>query len=587
MSGHKRSSLGGNQPISRHPLFPVIVALWFGALFGVGSIAIRPALIEHAVVALGIDRVIPMAAPPLGATTRILIALAMTGLGIAVGALLARRLVHAAPPTHVSRRRTTAAPRGEQAPVKDQRPAGRRRALRAEASDDHAESTPAQASDARILNVAEFDLDGFEHADAQAGAVMHEDIEGEAGPTSPSLDMASQPEAEDAPEPLNNNLFETYSRDITAPRTAETPEPGFDFLPRLEQEAANAPARKASEKAAGIIEPVEETQTPPSALTATAPAANSAEASRNATAKAEGPAASSGGKAAERIASAHLDDLSPVELLERLALAMAQRREQVRLAAVPAPAPAPAPEPARVEEALESEPAKPGQPLPFTGPHLAAETIAPAEAVEPDQTAGLDAAPVSEIEPAQAPEPASTLARIPVALRPVTLTDPENEDDFLPAYIPPRHIGASAANGGIEPQPEIQAETTAGPLPVNDFDSGEEADGEEHQVLEEGYSSLLDLSRSAAGREKPAQQFARIEEPEEDAAVQPVVIFPGEDARDMAPDAHPAAMPSSGDAPPPAQDGRLFDAPGKTDPQETERALRAALATLQRMSGVA
>ena len=61
---HTRSRSGANQPISQHPLFPAIVALWFGALFGLGSLAIRPALVEHFVIATGIDTIIPMATPP-------------------------------------------------------------------------------------------------------------------------------------------------------------------------------------------------------------------------------------------------------------------------------------------------------------------------------------------------------------------------------------------------------------------------------------------------------------------------------------------------------------------------------------------
>ncbi|MFT4057758.1 MAG: hypothetical protein QM681_24880, partial [Novosphingobium sp.] len=81
----------GGQPITRHPLFPAIVALWFGALAGLGSVIVSSSTIEGLVLALGIDKVIPMAAPPLGTTMRILLALGMTGLGAAIGGLIARR----------------------------------------------------------------------------------------------------------------------------------------------------------------------------------------------------------------------------------------------------------------------------------------------------------------------------------------------------------------------------------------------------------------------------------------------------------------------------------------------------------------
>src|SRR5215210_2327873 len=85
-------------PVTRHPLFPGIVALWFGALFGLGSLAIRPGLIESAVLAIGLDTIVPAAAPPLGITARILIALTLAALGGLLGATVARRIAQPRPP---------------------------------------------------------------------------------------------------------------------------------------------------------------------------------------------------------------------------------------------------------------------------------------------------------------------------------------------------------------------------------------------------------------------------------------------------------------------------------------------------------
>jgi len=76
-----RKTAGGKQPISSHPLFPIIVALWSGALLGLISVAIRPSVIEHIVLALGIDRVVPMTAPPLGTTMRVVMTLSATLFG--------------------------------------------------------------------------------------------------------------------------------------------------------------------------------------------------------------------------------------------------------------------------------------------------------------------------------------------------------------------------------------------------------------------------------------------------------------------------------------------------------------------------
>jgi hypothetical protein len=85
-----RSKQKNKAPISSHPLFPAVIALWFGALFGLGSLAIRPALLEKLVLAVQLDTVIESAAPPLGMTTRILLAVFMAVIGAILGGLLAR-----------------------------------------------------------------------------------------------------------------------------------------------------------------------------------------------------------------------------------------------------------------------------------------------------------------------------------------------------------------------------------------------------------------------------------------------------------------------------------------------------------------
>lgn len=72
------------KPLTAHPLFPAIIALWFAALFGLGSLAVGSDLIDHAVVALRLDSLMSALAPPLGMFARLMLA---TGLAIAGGAI--------------------------------------------------------------------------------------------------------------------------------------------------------------------------------------------------------------------------------------------------------------------------------------------------------------------------------------------------------------------------------------------------------------------------------------------------------------------------------------------------------------------
>ena len=80
------------RPLTSHRWFPAALALWFAALFGLTSLAVPPALLERAVLALGLDRVIAAAAPPLGETARLLVALGLSSVGEIVGLLIGRAL---------------------------------------------------------------------------------------------------------------------------------------------------------------------------------------------------------------------------------------------------------------------------------------------------------------------------------------------------------------------------------------------------------------------------------------------------------------------------------------------------------------
>jgi len=707
----------GAEPISRHPLFPAIVALWCGALFGLGSIMVSPQAIEGLVLATGIHKVIPMAAPPLGTTTRILLALAMTGLGAAIGAVIARRI--ARPEVAHERSRPAqqltsddsetaeapledAAETAETAPVETQpaevvragRIPGRRRALALNTEDDvstYEDRAPIPGRetpilDAQILNVAEFDIDGFDHSASgdpafrptprapsleavddgadlpawlDAEAAWHEPEQDNRVNFAPSIPADAQVfqqvfqaqlnrEADDIEgavkttdvelpsdhpfAPVTNRLFEAYSREVSSvPAEPAFAEPGFKLLPRLhsgawsKEEAPQAVSFSAQIEADEVEtdEPenvskigtwaenafdaptiVSDIEDAPAAaeddIAAPQPFAEDAfqpdETSEDAI-PAQEALVSSEQQASSRIAEANLDDLSHVELLERLALAMAGRREQARRAAEVADFPI----------AVEFTPLREVPPADtasaeFTPPSF--ERLAPEPfsnvasftppAIESDAAFGetIDA-PFAPVQDAPAAEDFGAgfdpHQSIPAALRPVTFEDYAEDygsDEALPGYIPPRHIGLTSLDTPFEQHGEHDVEASFAPasFPVSPFTAEEEGESDEEVVLQQGYSSLLNLSRHAAA---PQRRFAEVEgfedETDERGTVHDLL---GQEAREAVPFSRPTLAPSP--MTDTAASERLFDSPDARPEQEaTEKALRDALATLQRMSGAA
>jgi len=510
-----RKTAGGKQPISSHPLFPIIVALWSGALLGLISVAIRPSVIEHVVLALGIDRVVPMTAPPLGTTMRVVMTLSATLFGAALGGLLARRLAGARPAP--SRSRMRAEP-DEQSPVTsfgvlapedalDSTPtpevaAPRRRRLPSFARDaqDTDREPVTESEEPQILDMAELALE--------------DDFDAEPS-FSPLADASLAPGSE---SPAPSRLFDSYASAVrgneagdvkpSAPESVDViAAPGFQLLPVEDEEEEDRPDENASP------------------LTAT---------------KAEEFSLS----AAERIASAPLDELSPVELLERLAQTIARRRATAAAAAA-----------AEAEIAAKRAPEVTAEPKTRgTDQGAIAEPIA--EPIpEPVQTFAPFAAP----SPFSASSPAPAAQPMPAALRPLSFIDDADEDEQeLPGYLPPRHISMAT-----RPLHYV--------TPMSRAVADEEDEDEQEDVLEEGYSSLLNLSRPAT----PRQPFPSLGELEElQAPLEPAASLPRF--------SRPASLKPVASTPVMHAEGQ---AESETDP--TERALRAALATLQRMSGAA
>jgi hypothetical protein len=268
--------------------------------------------------------------------------------------------------------------------------------------------------------------------------------------------------------------------------------------------------------------------------------------------------------AAEHLRSAPLDSLSQIELIERLALSLQQRRTA---AAAPVPAPVQQVEPGAVQPS--ASPFPPAGEIPRFG-------FEPREPVDIDPP-GAPLAPIAEVPP-----PPSAL---PAAMRPIDLGASLEEDEDAASPIPRFPFAANPVAAPIQQPPSPNTLAASAEL------IGDEA--EDESLVDESFRSLLDL-----GRAPPRQPLVRIEEPaDESAGIEPVVVFPGHGSRPFAAPAPTSPEP----APTPIPAGaRPFDAPSpvptqpqvsgaglQRDPEETERALRAALATLQRMSGAA
>ncbi len=482
------------KPVSAHPLFPAIVGLWFAALFGLGSLAIRPALLEQAVLALQLDTLVPAAAPPFGATARILLALVMATIGAAIGVRLGRGFAERAAAPKPQPRQRAVAPES-QVSVQPAVPgflAGRRRALTIDDSDE-----------------------AYQHHDAAP-------LPGGGVPQVFDITTLSP-----APAPLD---LSTFAEPEFEPELVVEPEPVaerqvFQPAPANEPVAATEPPR------------FEAVQAPPPVSVA----AHSA------------PRADLGGDP---------EALGTVQLAERLALAMERRRAR-RAAIGAADAAERTAEPVAVEVRVAEAP-----PASFA-------------------RLGVSAEPASALEIAELPVPPP----LPAALRPFAFAEIGDDDDGgledagpLASLLPPRRSEFAA----IEPE---EAASEIGPAD----DEGVEEDAAAQD--DTSYSSLLDLGALSA----PRQDFVRIEEPAPLAdAIEPVVIFPGQLARTAAPDGPRLA--SIAPQPVAPEGFRPFDSPSSAgsgqpvaastqavqqDPVETERALRAALSNLQRMSGAA
>lgn len=331
-------------PVTSHPLFPVAVPIWFAALFSLSTLAIRGSLLEGMVLASQLDLVLPMAAPPLGMTARLLVAIAFG----AIGALIGKGLVKLLQQTDIAEPRRTATAtmadpeiRLRECDTHPDAPARRPISAHAELGEDGLGPVPSAATGFTYGAAPHPDwAEDISHADERPDDGLPEAIEPlpaflqpHPAPATPALPVGGPlTEAEAlaaAWVPVAPATAHPEPVAAPAPQPALAAEPAPAPAPAPHPAATPAPAAPAW---AGEPEPV---PAPPVAHAAPPVVATPAAAPEPAPAPISPPPPLT---AAQRIASAPLESLSHVELIERLAIGMQHRRARdARRRAAPPP----------------------------------------------------------------------------------------------------------------------------------------------------------------------------------------------------------------------------------------------------------
>lgn len=528
------------KPITANPMFPFVTALWFATFLGLGSFAVAPALLEGPVVALGIPAIIPAAAPPLGFTARVALALLMMGGGAIAGFLVGRWLGReriAAP----ARTRAFGKASHESAFIVP-RPINPAEDLGEPLDSPIVEEIPLRR---RALSLTEEPQLAMptESAPLPGGLSWEQSAPVAIAPSTPGS-LLHLPQVVD---PLGLETFLEEAHGSTLQSDQDT----ADVLPS-DHESTEVPEAVAIDEAP--VEPAAHQPGPihssPSLLQAHAVAATPLEA-------------------------APLDNLGLVQLIERLALAISRR-------ATGSQAPS-------AHGAVSASVIAPASPAP---PEFVVATPAPQPAI-----ARFEAVP---------PAPAATS---PLSIKPERFADPERVVQLRPTAMQPVVPAADESDEGADDHGEdlglgrflrLSPEApVAEPHQSSVVASSEPAP--EPEVAEDRYPSLLDMGPVAARREPLRIEDGLTVDSEDAAEIEPVVVFPGQQSPINSATARPFEKPSitplagsplaaPGRAAPSATvpDSEAVDPAQPIGPapdaEEADRALRAALATLQRMT---
>ena len=648
MAGKLKSAKGGAQnakaPISSHPIFPVVVAIWFAALLGFGSLILPVVLFEKFFAVTGIGSLFPAAQAPLGMTARLLIACAAALTGAAAGVFVARKA--SASRAQPAQRRFRTDKAGDRAakqpinameefgaegldePVDEKRVfkpqlAGKRRSLAVtddSGPSDFLEFAPLPGGAAGLdpssyVEQEPLYLDDFAQDDHR------EDEDTNEFDLARSLIREPGHEADNAPTQGSGTLIESSPEPAVAPLEFGRNGSGEPFKTVADQltETTEIEADVAQEHAPmtddtanhGLYNPLAERDPvnfepakPFGAPSMAAPQAAFAAPVPAAFAESPAPVAPHTPAEAEpsTAQAPALHELGIAELVERFASALQSRSANpapqvaptADQAAMPAAFAAPMAnaEPQEASQAAEpvvapapvpaSFPATPAaEPMVFRRAQASDNTLAsPIAAVAPTIPHAMDA-------PVLAPASAPFSAPMPDALRPLAIdesyTDYEQDDD----------AGLTLSLDSAQIYQPSNADMPAQANPHFAQDSSHVDGDDEYNSGDDSYSSLLNM-KSALGAQR---EFVRIEDEEpQGQAFEPVVVFPGQQDRQT----QPAFDTNAREPAFPAPNGndlgpRPFDSPVATprtatkpaEAGETERALREALEKLQRMSGAA
>lgn len=595
VTGSNKANPAAQAPVSAHPLFPLIVAMWFAALLGIGTMILPQTLFDRASAGLGMESA--------GFGVRLFSGLLAGGLGAVAGVLLARKVASghsggARPRVRqpalagqdetrrpISAKEELGSERLDEpvawGPVPGEPATGRRRALMVNDENvpsDLLPSVPLPGGDdvldlddepdfAELVEEETLELEQFEDR-PRAAAPLAGPL-GDAAPPavettwdSPSPSPAPRPQshaglgsAAGAASSFGLRGAAPFASPAAAGAPFAAPLPGAEAgHPRIE---TPAPVVCPPEPVAESIR--DEEAACPSKWSATAgsayqplpfaaPVASAPEAAAATPPAAFAVPAPVAGPAAP--GQADLASLDIVALVERFARSL--RQAQSAGFAAPAAAETAQPGPAPLFPAVPS-----GEPAPFAAPACVA-----------------------------------TAPSLPAALTPLTFEEPDEDDHAadhfsLPLAGMPRPFDQAAAPSEATPGPIAAPEPAFASLPFSmPQPVGGEADqDEEGESDDEGFGSLLAMKAAFA----PHREFVRIEDEEPQAeGPEPVVAFPqaapAPTSAEPAPTAPVAPAPF---APAPFAAPQAAAGNPPMDRESTEAALRQALARLQQLSGAA